>query len=214
MTTATYAREFAACLRKMAGSSKITRACEEFLEAYRPGHEACLVIDAYLPGMDGFELLQRLSDAGHRLPAIMITGNSDVPMAVQAMKAGVSDFIEKPISRDELLASVERALEQSRDSSKLSARREEAANYVAGLTPRQHQIMELVLAGHPSKNIAADLRISQRTVENHRASIMKKTGSKSVPALARLALTAAWNVTDEPVVQRGSRPTPTRPTNR
>ena len=66
--------------------------CEEFLEAYRPGHEACLVIDAYLPGMDGFELLQRLSDAGHRLPAIMITGNSDVPMAVQAMKAGASGF--------------------------------------------------------------------------------------------------------------------------
>ena len=94
-------------------------ACEDFLEAYRPGREACLVIDAYLPGMDGIELLRRLGDAGHRLPAIMITGNSDVPMAVQAMKAGASDFIEKPISRDELLASVERALEQSRDSSKL-----------------------------------------------------------------------------------------------
>ena len=189
-------------------------ACEEFLEAYRPGHEACLVIDAYLPGMDGFELLRRLSDAGHRLPAIMITGNSDVPMAVQAMKAGASDFIEKPISRDELLASVERALEQSRDSSKLSAWREDAAKHFAGLTPRQHQIMELVLAGHPSKNIAADLRISQRTVENHRASIMKKTGSKSVPALARLALAAAWNDTDEPVVQRGSRTTAMRPANR
>jgi two-component system, chemotaxis family, CheB/CheR fusion protein len=189
-------------------------ACEEFLEAYRPGHEACLVIDAYLPGMDGFELLRRLSAAGHRLPAIMITGNSDVPMAVQAMKAGVSDFIEKPISRDELLASVERALEQSRDSSKLSARREDAARHVAGLTPRQHQIMQLVLAGYPSKNIAADLRISQRTVENHRASIMKKTGSKSVPALARLALAAAVNDTDEPILLRGSRPPAMRPANR
>ena len=179
-----------------------------------PGREACLVIDAYLPGMDGLELLRRLSDAGHRLPAIMITGNSDVPMAVQAMKAGASDFIEKPISRDELLASVERALEQSRDSSKLSAWREDAASHVAGLTPRQHQIMELVLAGHPSKNIAADLGISQRTVENHRASIMKKTGSKSVPALARLALAAAWNDTDEPIVQRGSPSTAMRPANR
>ncbi len=164
--------------------------CEAFLEAYRPGREACLLIDAYLPGMNGLELLQRLHDAGHRLPAIMITGNSDVPMAVQAMKAGASDFIEKPISRSELLASVERALEQSRDSSKLSAWRENAANHIAGLTPRQRQIMELVLAGHPSKNIAADLGISQRTVENHRASIMKKTGSKSLPALARLALAA------------------------
>ena len=189
-------------------------ACEEFLEAYRPGHEACLVIDAYLPGMDGFELLRRLSDAGHQLPAIMITGSSDVPMAVKAMKAGVTDFIEKPISRDELLASVEHALEQSRDSSKFSSRREDAARHVAGLTPRQLQIMQLVLAGHPSKNIAADLRISQRTVENHRASIMKKTGAKSLPALARLALAAAWDDTDEPVVQRGAPTTPMGPANR
>ena len=151
----------------------------------------CLLIDAYLPGMSGLELLQRLRDAGHQLPAIMITGNSDVPMAVQAMKAGASDFIEKPIGRDELLASIERALEQSRDSSKPLAWRESAASHIAGLTPRQRQIMELVLAGHPSKNIAADLGISQRTVENHRASIMKKTGSKSLPALARLALAAS-----------------------
>jgi len=112
-------------------------------------------------------------------------------MAVQAMKAGALDFIEKPIGRDELLASVERALEQSRDAGKLLLWRETAANQVAGLTVRQRQIMELVLAGHPSKNIAADLGISQRTVENHRASIMKRTGSKSLPALARLALAAA-----------------------
>jgi two-component system CheB/CheR fusion protein len=165
--------------------------CEGFLEAYRPGREACLVIDAYLPGMNGVELLRRLHDAGHPLPAIMITGSSDVPMAVQAMKAGASDFIEKPISRDELLASVDRALEQSHDSGKLSAWREDAANHVAGLTPRQRQVMEMVLAGHPSKNIAADLGISQRTVENHRASIMTKMGTKSLPALARLALAAA-----------------------
>ena len=175
--------------------------CETFLEAYRPGREACLLIDAYLPGMNGIELLQRLHDAGDRLPAIMITGNSDVPMAVRAMKAGACDFIEKPIGHSELLASVERALEQSRDSSKLFAWRETAAKHLAGLTPRQRQIMELVIAGHPNKNIAADLGISQRTVENHRASIMKKTGSKSLPALTRLALAAAWNGADEPRVQ-------------
>jgi two-component system CheB/CheR fusion protein len=165
--------------------------CEAFLEAYRPGRESCLLIDAYLPGMNGLELLQRLKDAGHRLPAIMITGSSDVPMVVHAMKAGASDFIEKPIGGSELLGSVERALEQARDSSKLSAWRDSAANQVANLTPRQRQIMDMVLAGHPSKNIAADLGISQRTVENHRASIMKKTGSKSLPELARLALAAA-----------------------
>jgi two-component system CheB/CheR fusion protein len=175
-------------------------ACEEFLDAYRPGRDACLLIDAYLPGMNGLELLQRLHDAGDPLPSVMITGHSDVPMAVRAMKAGASDFIEKPIGPGELSASIERALEQSRDSSKLFASREVAAHAVAGLTPRQRQIMERVLAGHPSKNIAADLGISQRTVENHRASIMRKTGSKSLPALARLALAAARNRSDEPTV--------------
>src|SRR5271165_78783 len=165
--------------------------CEAFLDAFRPSREACLIIDAYLPGMNGLQLLHRLHEAGHRLPAIMITGSSDVPIAVEAMKAGAADFIEKPFSRGDLVASVDRALDQARDSGKLSAWREEAAAHVAGLTPRQRQIMELVLAGHPSKNIAADLGISQRTVENHRASIMAKTGSKSLPALARLALAAA-----------------------
>ncbi|HEY9344850.1 MAG TPA: response regulator, partial [Inquilinus sp.] len=173
--------------------------CEAFLEAYHPGRAACLLVDAYLPGMNGLELLQWLRDAGHRLPAIMITGNSDVHMAVQAMKAGASDFIEKPVGRGELLAGVERALEQSRDANKLVAWREAAANHVAGLSARQRQIMELVLAGQPSKNIAADLGISQRTVENHRAAIMKKTGSRSLPALARLALAAARTGADEPL---------------
>jgi two-component system, chemotaxis family, CheB/CheR fusion protein len=147
--------------------------------------------------MSGLALLQRLHDAGDRLPSIMITGNSDVPMAVRAMKSGASDFIEKPVGHRDLLASVERALAQSRDSTKLSAWREAAASHLAGLTPRQRQVMELVLAGQASKNIAADLGISQRTVENHRASIMKRTGSKSLPALARLALAATGTVADE-----------------
>jgi two-component system CheB/CheR fusion protein len=165
--------------------------CEAFLEAFRPGPAACLLIDAYLPGMSGIELLRRLHDDGHRLPSIMITGNSDVPMAVEAMKAGALDFIEKPIGREDLIASIERALELSQDSSKLQEWRESAATHLAGLTPRQREVMDRVLAGHPSKNIAADLGISQRTVENHRASIIKRTGSRSLPALARLALVAA-----------------------
>ena len=172
--------------------------CEAFLEAYRPRGGACLLIDAYLPGMTGLELLKRLAGADHQLPAIMITGNSDVSMAVQAMKAGASDFIEKPITATELLASIDLALERARDSYKLDAWKDSATTHLAGLTPRQHQIMELVLAGHPSKNIAADLGISQRTVENHRAAIMKKSGSKSLPALARLALAAAWSDADKP----------------
>ena len=164
--------------------------CEAFLEAYRPNGLACLLVDAYLPGMSGLDLLQRLNDSGDRLAAIMITGNGEVSMAVQAMKAGASDFIEKPIGHEELLACVDRALEQGRDASKKTAWKEDASNQVAGLTLRQRQIMEMVLSGHPSKNIAADLGISQRTVENHRAAIMKKTGSRSLPALARLAMAA------------------------
>jgi two-component system, chemotaxis family, CheB/CheR fusion protein len=112
-------------------------------------------------------------------------------MAVQAMKAGAVDFIEKPVSPVDLLASIARALEQSHDAGKLTQWRTEAQSHVAGLTARQKQIMDLVLAGHPSKNIAADLGISQRTVENHRNAIMTRTGCKSLPALARLALAAA-----------------------
>jgi two-component system CheB/CheR fusion protein len=121
----------------------------------------------------------------------MITGKSDVPMAIAAMKAGALDFIEKPVGREELLAGVERALDQARDTNKLSAWQQDASERMGKLTLRQRQVMEMVLAGHPSKNIAADLHLSQRTVENHRASIMKKTGAKSLPALARLALSAA-----------------------
>ncbi len=167
------------------------RSAEAFLEAYRPGCQACLLIDAYLPGMGGLQLLQHLRARGDPLPAIMITGSSDVPMVVEAMKAGAADFIEKPIAARDLLASIARALERSRDTGKLIAWQDSAAGHIAELTPRQHQIMDLVLAGHPSKNIAADLGISQRTVENHRASIMRTTETKSLPALARLALAAA-----------------------
>ncbi|MFG1284968.1 chemotaxis protein CheB [Xanthobacter autotrophicus] len=172
--------------------------CEAFLDAYRPGREGCLLVDAYLPGMKGLELLQRLHEAGNGLPAIMITGNSDVRMAVQAMKAGAFDFIEKPVGRGELLACVEQAFEQARGADTRPVWHAAAAEQLASLTHRQRQILELVLAGHPSKNIAADLGISQRTVENHRAAIMKKTGAKSLPALARLALAAAWTGTGKP----------------
>jgi len=170
--------------------------CEAFLAAYRPGGEACLLIDGYLPGIDGIELLRQLKSAGHHLPAIMITGNSAVPMAVEAMKVGAIDFIEKPVRWNDLLASINRALDLSRDGAKLLDWQADAKLHLEGLTARQHQVMVMVLAGHPSKNIAADLGISQRTVENHRASIMKKSGAKSLPALARLALAATGSVSD------------------
>jgi two-component system CheB/CheR fusion protein len=164
---------------------------QAFFAAYRPGQEGCVLVDALMPGMSGVELIERLKAEGHQLPAIMITGSGAVPMAVQAMKAGAVDFIEKPVGHDELLASVKLALDQTRDTATLSVRRHKAALSVASLTTRQRQILDLVLAGHPSKNIAVDLGISQRTVDNHRAAIMRKTGSKSLPALIRTALAAA-----------------------
>jgi two-component system CheB/CheR fusion protein len=170
--------------------------CKTFLEAYRPRQEACLLIDACLPGTSGPELLQHLRDAGDRLPAIMITGNSDVLMAVDAMKAGASDFIEQPVDEDELLGAVARALELSKTTAKRTAWHEEAARRIADLTPRQREVLDLILAGHESKKIAADLDISQRTVERHRAAILKKTGSKSLPALARLAHAATGKDTE------------------
>ncbi len=187
-------------------SVKDFASAEDFLAGYRkktppvPGkvEVRCLLIDAYLPGMSGLELLQLLHEMGDQLPSIMITGNSDVPMAVKAMRAGASDFVEKPVSYAELLASVARAIEQAQDSTKRSAWQEAAASNLAGLTPRQLQVMEMVIAGHPSKNIAADLNISQRTVENHRATIMKKTNSRSIPALARVAFSAGMKEPGKP----------------
>lgn len=163
---------------------------EAFLAGFRPGGETCLLVDACLPGMSGQDLLLRLKQEGHQVPSIMITGNSDVAMAVQAMKAGASDFLEKPVRNAELLAGVARALEHAQDDTVRLASHEAAATRIAGLTPRQIQVMDMVLAGAPSKNIATDLGISRRTVENHRASIMTKTGARSLPALARLVVAA------------------------
>jgi two-component system CheB/CheR fusion protein len=163
---------------------------EAFLAGYLPGGEGCLLIDANLPGMSGIALLEALRDRGDRLPAIIITGSGEIGLAVQAMKAGACDFIEKPVGRAALLASIGGALEQSHDAGKSSGVQEAASRRIAALTKRQHQIMDMVLLGHPSKNIAADLGISQRTVENHRASIMRKMGARSLPELARLVF--AW----------------------
>ena len=140
--------------------------------------------------LPGLELLRRLGGGGDALPSIMMAGNSDVPMAVEAMKAGASDFIEKPVAPAPLLESIARAIGQSHDLRVAGAAQEAAAAHIADLTSRQRQVMEMVLAGHPSKNIAADLGISQRTVENHRAAVMQRMGAKSLPELARLAVVA------------------------
>ena len=165
--------------------------CEDFAYAPRTEANSCLLVDANLPGMSGLEMLQKLASSHSQLPAILMTGEGDVKMAVQAMKAGAFDFIEKPVNQSDLLKFVKRVFDHSRDADAVVARREKAAKQIASLTSRQRQVMDMVLAGHPSKNIASDLGISQRTVENHRASIMERTQTKSIPALARLAIMAS-----------------------
>ena len=163
---------------------------QAFFEAYRPGQEGCVLVDALMPGMSGVELIERLDADGHDLPAIVITGNGAVPMAVQAMKAGAVDFIEKPVGHEDLLASVKRALDQMRDTAK--------AVRVAGDGCEQRCQPDGASAPdfgprprRPSQQeYRRRLGISQRTVDNHRAAIMRKTGSKSLPALIRTALAA------------------------
>lgn len=164
---------------------------EAFLSAYRSQEHACLLIDARLPALNGIATLRGLRQQGDQLPTIIISGSGDIGIAVEAMRAGAWDFIEKPCDRSEMLDSINRALGRSQHNHKILAGRQGAIDYIASLTTRQRQIMDMVLAGHPSKNIAVDLGISQRTVENHRASIMTRTHSRSIPALARLALAAS-----------------------
>lgn len=161
---------------------------ETFLSSLHPNQKICLLVDAYLPGISGLDVLVRFRQQNPHAPAIMITGSSDVSMAVRAMKAGAFDFIEKPAYPENLLDSVRRAIAQPRNDNAVSPDRIAATEMMSRLTRREQEIMRKVLEGHPSKNIALDLGISKRTVENHRAAIMRKTGSNSLPALARLAL--------------------------
>ena len=163
---------------------------EDFLKSHRPAEAALVLVDAVMPGMDGFQLLERLRADDGPVRAIMVTGSGDMHAAVKAMRAGAVDFLEKPVAEQALLASIGRALDEIEDAAKGPASRAAAAARLAGLTARQRQILDFVLAGRPSKLIAADLGISQRTVETHRSTIMRKTGSKSLSELVRLALTA------------------------
>jgi two-component system, chemotaxis family, CheB/CheR fusion protein len=161
---------------------------EDFLKAYIRDQRGCLVIDNKLPGMDGVELLERLKSEGSTLPSIMITGHGDTATAVRALKAGAIDYIDKPMSYEALLSAVERALEIDRSSADALIRRRELAARIAELTPRERQVLDLVVGGYSSKKIAQILDISQRTVENHRAAIMRRAGATSLPDLIRIVM--------------------------
>ncbi|MDD4616941.1 MAG: response regulator [Alphaproteobacteria bacterium] len=180
-------------LRSHGYTLELFNSCEDFLARRPPGRTGALLIDAVFPGagMSGLDLLKKLKESKELLPSIMITGKGDISLAVQAMKAGAVDFIEKPINQKELLGVAENVLQQTKDVSRVLEDREQALTRLARLSARERQVMEMVLEGQLNKNIAADLGISQRTVETHRANIMRKMEVKSLPALLRLTMAAA-----------------------
>ncbi|MEW6438463.1 MAG: response regulator FixJ [Pseudomonadota bacterium] len=157
------------------------------LDNLQPG---CIVSDVRMPGIDGLQLLRKLRDLGVNLPVIIITGHADVPLAVEAMKAGAADFIEKPFDDEVLLHAIRRALESYAAASDRDAERVEIRAKLDHLSPREREVLDGLLAGYPNKTIAYDLKLSPRTVEVHRANIMAKMGATSLSSLVRMALMA------------------------
>jgi two-component system response regulator FixJ len=160
-------------------------AAAEALASCRTRLPGCIVTDVRMPEMDGLEFQERLVAAGIEVPVIVMTGHADVPLAVRAMKAGAVDFIEKPFQDEAILGSIETAMKrQSRAADPALMERLES------LTPREREVLELLVIGHPNKVIAHRLDISPRTVEIHRAHVMEKMKAKSLPELVRTAMQA------------------------
>ncbi len=182
-------RKSLAFLLTMTGFTvRVHESATSFLRIAQSVDKACLVTDLRMPDMNGVELLERLNDVGASIPAVVITGHGDVPMAVAAMKAGAVDFIEKPFEDEALVEAIKRAANQLgerpapvEDTATLRAR-------LDGLSERERQVMSAVVAGLPNKTIAYDLGISPRTVEVHRANIMSKMQARNLPELVRVTL--------------------------
>lgn len=160
---------------------------EDFMERSARGVRGCLLIDGQAAGSEGLDLLVRMSNIGIHLPAVVIA--EKISQAVAAIRAGAAEVVEKPVGEADLLRAIRLAMTAGR--SRRASPRRGAASF-ADLTARQLQVLQQVLAGQPNKNIAADLGISRRTVETHRALIMRRTGAHSLPELARLAMMANW----------------------
>ncbi|NMT63354.1 response regulator FixJ [Marinobacter orientalis] len=159
-----------------------------FLKDYSDKMAGCIVLDIRMPGMDGMELQKKLNEKHSILPIIFVTGHGDVPMAVDAMKEGAVDFIQKPYREEALLQKIEAALEQDREQRKTLGEKQEILRRVKSLTPREHEIMDRMIAGQANKVIAIELEISQRTVEIHRSRVMHKMGTHSLAHLVRMVL--------------------------
>lgn len=167
---------------------KTYASAEEFLHSVQPETQGCLLLDVRMPQMSGLELQQILKERQIALPAIIMTGYADVPMAVQAMKAGAFDFIEKPFDNDHLLERVHACLQVCEQVQTEQDLHHEGEERIGRLTQREHQVMELLVQGHQNRVIATKLGISPRTVEIHRARVMEKLEAHSLSDIVRLAL--------------------------
>ncbi len=165
-----------------------TRA-QDFLNEYSPDQHGCLLLDVRMPGMSGPELQLKLNELGATLPIIFISGHGDVPLAVRVMKAGAVDFLTKPFNDQILLESINKALRLDKTNREKQQENAQAEAKFALLSPREVQVLQGIVAGKQNKVISAELNISLKTVEAHRASVMKKMSVKSVPELVKLVLT-------------------------
>jgi len=162
----------------------------DFLEAYDPSKRGCLVLDIRMPGMSGLDLQEALNERESQLPIIFITGHGDVPMAVDAMRCGALDFIRKPFREQDLLDSINAALEYDAGERDLSLEHQALCDRLSSLTERESEVFHRVAAGDRSREIGIALGISERTVEAHRAQIMKKLGARTLAQLVRIEFDA------------------------
>jgi len=160
---------------------------EAFLSAIPSGGSGCIIIDIRMPGMDGMQLQEALSNSKPSLPIIFLTGHGDIPMSVRAMKAGALDFLTKPVTREKLMAAVRSAIRESQRMQSENVYQQDAISRIAELTDRERDVLKLAIQGYPNKEIARSLGISHRTVEIHKSKIMHKTGAVNLLDLARIA---------------------------
>jgi two-component system, LuxR family, response regulator FixJ len=181
-------------LKSVGLASRSLGSASEFLSSYQASQPGCLVLDVRMPGMSGLELQQQLNLRGATLPVIFITGHGDVPMAVEAMQHGAFDFLQKPFRDQDLLDRIQRALERDRRNRADLAQHAAIRRRLASLTPREKEVLALMVRGKANKAMAGDLGVSQRTVEIHRARVMEKTGADSLAQLVRMVMDAAPEV--------------------
>jgi two-component system response regulator FixJ len=167
---------------------RVHESADAFLAVLPEVKEGCIVTDVRMPGIDGIELQRRLAAAGNRLPVIVMTGHGDIALAVEAMKAGAMDFIEKPFDDEVLIAAIRAALSRRAGDRERDAQTEAVRDRLKLLSERERQVMDGLVAGKPNKVIAYDLGISARTVEIYRANVMTKMQADSLSALVRMAL--------------------------